>query len=236
MTSALLAFDTSGERVHVGVSVRGTAYVDEDAGGALASARLMPCIERVLGAAGIGLRELEAIAFGRGPGAFTGLRAACAAAQGLAWGAGLPVLRIDTLMAVAEDARTRVGARDVWVAMDARMGEIFAGCYRWSGAGWLTVSEPALVTPDALNALRAAHAPSWLVGTAPGAFGELLREAPAAGVDHHARPTARALLACAEAAWARGEATDAAGALPVYLRNKVALTTAERAAGARSFA
>lgn len=232
MTAALLAFDTSGERVHVGVSVRGAVCVGEDAGGALASARLLPCIARVLGDAGIGLRDLDAIAFGRGPGAFTGLRGACAAAQGLAWGAGVPVLPIDTLMAVAEDARARVGVDDVWVAMDARMGEIYAGRYRWSGAGWLTLADPALLTPRELNALRAAHAPNWLAGSAPGAFGDALREVPAAGVDCEAQPAARALLACANAAWARGEAIDAAGALPLYLRNKVALTTAEREAAA----
>ena len=109
---ALLAFDTSGEHVHVGVSVGEAAWVVEDAGASQASANLLPCVRRVLGRAGIGLHELDAIAFGCGPGAFTGLRAACSAAQGLAWGARLPVLPIDTLMAVAEDARTRVGADD----------------------------------------------------------------------------------------------------------------------------
>lgn len=234
--AALLAFDTSGERLHVGVSVHGDIWVGEDAGGSQASANLIPCVRQVLGQAGIGLRELDAIAFGRGPGAFTGLRAACSAAQGLAWGAALSVLPIDTLMAVAEDARLRKGADDVWVAMDARMGEIFAGRYRWSGAGWLTLVGPALVTPDGLNALCLSHPSNWLVGSAPSAFGDRLRRESTAGIDSDARPAASALLACARAAWARSEAIDAAAALPLYLRDKVALTTVERRASAANIA
>lgn len=240
LMARLLAFDTSGERVHVGVSVHGDVWIGEEAGGAQASARLLPCIQRVLGAAGVAMRELDAIAFGRGPGAFTGLRAACATAQGLAWGANLPVLPIDTLMAVAEDARVRLGADDVWVAMDARMGEIFAGRYRWSGTGWLQIVAPALVTPDEFHALGLTHPAKWLVGSAPKAFGERLRwhsaSELASDADDDAQPAGGALLACAKAAWARSEAIDAAGALPLYLRNKVALTTAERDAGTRFIA
>jgi tRNA threonylcarbamoyladenosine biosynthesis protein TsaB len=233
LMASLLAFDTSCERIHVGVSARGSVWLAEDAGGAQASASLLPCVRRLLREAGVGLRQLDAIAFGRGPGAFTGLRAACSAAQGLAWGAGLPVLPIDTLVAVAEDARVRVGAVDVWVAMDARMGELYAARYRWSGGGWITLVPPALVAPDRLHAQFLAHPAAWLVGSAP--LGEQ-RHHPSATVDADARPSARALLACAEAAWARGEAISAAAALPLYLRNKVAFTTAERMATAGSAA
>lgn len=233
---ALLAFDTSGERIHVGVAVGEAAWVVEEAGASQASANLIPCVRQVLGRAGIGLRELDAIAFGCGPGAFTGLRATSSAAQGLAWGATLPVLPIDTLMAVAEDARTRVGADDVWVAMDARMGEIFAGRYRWKDAGWATLIPPALVTPDELAALCRSHPSRWLAGSAPGVFADRLQWTPAAGIDPDARPGAHALLACARAAWARGSFADPAEALPLYLRNKVALTTAERQAAARNTA
>lgn len=227
--AALLAFDTSGERMHVGVSARGGAWIADEAGGAQASAQLLPCVQRLLRAAGISLRELDAVAFGRGPGAFTGLRAACSAAQGLAWGAGLPVLPIDTLVAVAEDARTRVGAIDVWVAMDARMGEIYAARYRWSGTEWLALVAPGLYTPQALRALCLARPSAWLVGSAPRVFGEQLHCGPTK-VDADARPTASALLACAQAAWSRGDAADAVAATPLYLRDKVAFTTAEREA------
>lgn len=229
--AALLAFDTSGEQVHVGVSVRGRAWHAEDSGGAQASATLLPCVQRLLREAGIRLRELDAIAFGRGPGAFTGLRAACSAAQGLAWGANLPVLPIDTLVAVAEDARMRVGAIDLWVAMDARMGELYAARYGWSGSDWITWVAPALYTPEALHSQLLANPSGWLAGSAPRAMGERLQQA-SANVDEAARPTARALLACAEAALARGDSIAAADALPLYLRNKVAFTTSEREAAA----
>ena len=164
-----------------------------------------------------------------------GLRAACAAAQRLAWGAGLPALPIDTLMAVAEDARTRVGAIDVWVAMDARMGEVYAGRYRWSGSRWRTLEGPALCAPDALAARIAAQPAAWLAGSAARAMSERLTPA-STSVDPQAQPAARALLACAEAAWSNREAIGAAAAAPLYLRDRVALTTAEREAAARGVA
>ena len=230
--AALLAFDTSTERVHVGVARDGRDWIVEDAGGSRASANLMPCIDRALASAGLDLHALDAIAFGRGPGAFTGLRAACSAAQGLAWGAQLPVVAIDTLMAVAEDARARSGAHDVWVAMDARMGEIFCARYRWSSAGWTTLAAPSLVTPQRLQALCESLPADWIAGSAPGAFGDGLRCAHRTRVDAAAQPAARALLACARSAWERGETLGAADALPLYLRDKVALTSAERSAGA----
>ena len=233
--AAFLAFDTSGEQVHVGVSVHGRSWLAEEAGGARASASLLPCVQRLLREADVGLGDLDAIAFGRGPGAFTGLRAACAAAQGLAWGAGLPALPIDTLMAVAEDARTRVGAIDVWVAMDARMGEVYAGRYRWSGSRWRTLERPALCAPDALAARIAAQPAAWRAGSAARAMSERLTPA-STSVDPQAQPAARALLACAEAAWSNREAIGAAAAAPLYLRDRVALTTAEREAAARGVA
>lgn len=229
---ALLAFDTSGERMHVGVSARGGVWLADEAGGARASAQLLPCVQRLLRDAGIGVHELDAVAFGRGPGAFTGLRCACSTAQGLAWGAGLPVLPIDTLVAVAEDARTRVGAVDVWVAMDARMGETYAARYRWSGTEWLTRVAPGLYTPEALRAQCLAHPSAWLAGSALRAFSERLH-CVSTKADADALPTAGALLVCAKAAWSRGDVADAAAAIPLYLRDKVAFTTAERQAAAR---
>src|SRR5690349_14531885 len=101
----LLAFDTSTEAMAIALVLPdgGIRAVDA-AGGTLASAQLVPEIMGLLADAGCTLQQLDAIAFGRGPGAFTGLRTACSVAQGLALGAGKPVLAIDSLMLVAEQA------------------------------------------------------------------------------------------------------------------------------------
>jgi tRNA threonylcarbamoyladenosine biosynthesis protein TsaB len=227
---ALLAFDTATERLHIGLAVGDSIWLHESEGGARASAALIPGLYALLRDAGIGLDDLDAIAFGRGPGAFTGLRTACAAAQGLAFGSHKPVLPVDTLMAVAEDAREHARVEDVWVAMDARMDEIYAGHYRFAAGAWQTIVAPALYGLDALNAQWTIAPPISIAGTAPTAFGARL-DTRAAQVLADARPGGLALLACARAGLAHGEAADATMAVPLYLRDRVAFTTAEREAG-----
>src|SRR3989441_9854458 len=138
----LLAFDTSTEVMSVALLRAGSLSVREGEGGAQASMRLIPEALRLLSDAGCALRDVDAIAFGRGPGAFTGLRTACSVAQGLAFGAGKPVLPVDSLLAVAEDARSSVAPHSVWVAMDARMNEIYAAHYGFDGERWDTVTAP----------------------------------------------------------------------------------------------
>lgn len=221
---SLLALDSSTDTMALALVAQGQTRVFEAQGGAQASARMLPEVKALLAGAGVALADLDAIAFGQGPGAFTGLRTACAVAQGLALGLEKPVLAIDSLMLVAEDARAQGAGDDIWVAMDARIGEIYAAHYRWAGGGWQVVDAPALYKPEAL----AAHwgRPAAVAGTA------LTEYAPALGMLPQAWPQARsraqALGALALAAWLRGEARDAAEALPVYVRDKVALTTAER--------
>ena len=227
--SVLLAFDTATEHMSIALGVHGELRLHEAAGGAQASATLIPAIMTLLGDAGLGVRDLDAIAFGRGPGAFTGLRSACAVAQGLALGAGKPVLPIDTLLAVAEDARDGDAPQRVWVAMDARMNEIYAAHYAFDAGGWTVLTAPLLSTADALNARWAIDAPQAVAGSALAVFGPQLRPG-AARLAPAALPRARALLALAQAAWERGEGLDPALALPLYVRDKVAQTTAEREA------
>src|SRR5437899_256250 len=124
----LLAFDTSTEILRVAVQAdRGTFVEHEAEGGAQASASLIPTIQSLLARCELRLAQLDAIVFGRGPGSFTGLRTACSVAQGLAFGASLPVLGVETLLAVAEDARHRTGATRVLAILDARMNEVYAG-------------------------------------------------------------------------------------------------------------
>ncbi|HZT55664.1 MAG TPA: tRNA (adenosine(37)-N6)-threonylcarbamoyltransferase complex dimerization subunit type 1 TsaB [Burkholderiaceae bacterium] len=228
MPDALLAFDTATEHMSIALAVRGQVFAHEAAGGAQASATLIPAILALLAQAGITLRELDAIAFGRGPGAFTGLRTACSVAQGLAFGAAKPVLPIDTLLAVAEDARGGDRrAQRVGVAMDARMNEVYAARYAFGDGRWSVLDAPLLTTPEALSARWAAQPPDLVAGSALAAFGDRLatrgaRRAPGA------LPRARAMLPLARALWAAGGAVDAALALPLYVRDKVAQTTVER--------
>lgn len=225
----LLAFDTSTEALAVGLAAGGRHWLRLEAGGARSSAALLPAVHALLAEAGLALPELDAIAFGRGPGAFTGLRTSCAVAQGLALGLGRPVLPLDSLLIVAEDARDQGGGDDIAVVVDARMDEAYAGRYRHDGARWQVLQAPALYTLPALAAAWA-EAPPCVAGNGLAAFGERLG-LPAATrrvLAEHER--AGALLRLAQAAMQAGEGIDAADALPLYLRDKVALTTAEREA------
>lgn len=226
----LLAFDTSTERLVVGVAVDGRHVVREEEGGARASQALLPAVHALLAEAGVAFTDLDAIAFGRGPGAFTGLRTSCAVAQGLSLGLGRPLVAVDSLLLVAEDARAQGGGDDIAVAMDARMDEAYAGRYRHAQGRWQALQGPALM---ALPALAAAWqpAPAVVAGNAVAAFGlQRLGLPERTRVIHPEHGRAAALLRLAEAAWAAGEQLDAADALPQYLRDKVALTTAEREA------
>jgi len=234
LNNTFLAFDTATELMSVALVHEGRVHVHDAPGGALASAALIPAILGLLARAGITLQQLDAIAFGRGPGAFTGLRTACSVAQGLAFGAGKPVLPIDTLLAVAEDARVQElnaqlapPALRVWVAMDARMNEVYAAQYGFIGALWRVLDAPMLVTPQALHARWLLDEPQCVAGNALAAFAPLLEARTAVRVPG-AAPRATALLTLAQAMWSAGGAVDAALALPLYVRDKVAQTTLER--------
>jgi tRNA threonylcarbamoyladenosine biosynthesis protein TsaB len=242
---SLLAFDTSTETMAVAVQGPSGAQWLNAPGGALASATLLPHVHALLAQAGMGFKHLQAIAFGRGPGAFTGLRTACAVAQGLGLGLGQPLLPIDSLLIVAEDARAQAnppdGLFDVSVAMDARMDEVYAGRYRWCDGHWQVRSAPALYSlmglaqawaADGMQATSSTglHA---VAGSAIKAFGDrlpTLAKAPAALRFDTEANRAAALLRLAVHAAQNGPGMDAADALPLYLRDKVAHTTAEREA------
>lgn len=228
----LLAFDTSTDAMSIALLTPEGVRVRDEAGGAKASARLVPEVLAMLADAGCRLQELDAIAFGCGPGAFTGLRTACSVVQGLAFGAGKPVVPVDSLLIVAQDARAQLGEpedAELWVAMDARMDEIYAGAYRWNAGRWSVQAAPALYAVEALNALWQAAPPALVAGSALDAFGDRLALGAATTVRQE-RSRAAALIEVASQLLADGRSTDAVHALPVYLRDKVALTTQEREA------
>ncbi|MBY0237469.1 MAG: tRNA (adenosine(37)-N6)-threonylcarbamoyltransferase complex dimerization subunit type 1 TsaB [Burkholderiaceae bacterium] len=239
--TVLLALDSSTEIMTLALSSPAGEALFEAEGGANASARLVPEALALLAGAGLRLADVDAIAFGRGPGAFTGLRAACAVVQGLAFGAAKPVLAIDSLALVAEDARQQAALAGaplsgrVWVAMDARMGEIYAAAFQCSADGaWQTEQAPALYKPADLAAHWLSQGEVFvLAGSALTPFAAELALAEALFEGRawpQSRSRAAALAALARQAWAKGELLDAAEAMPVYVRDKVAQTTQERLA------
>lgn len=225
-----LAFDTSTDRMSVAVTDGARTWQHSGPGGAQASTTLIPAVLALLAEAGLSLGELDAIAFGRGPGSFTGLRTACAVAQGLALGArngaGMPVLPIDTLMAVAEEARfQQPGAKPsaITVLLDARMDEMYVQSFEFSGGQCRALGECELLRPEDFVPGAAA---GLLAGNVFSVYADRLPAAMPARAE--ALPTATALLRLAPALAAAGQCVSADLALPLYVRDKVALTTEER--------
>ena len=234
MSQRLLALDSSTDVLALAVSDGDREWVREVAGGAQASSRIIGLALEGLAACGLRPQQLDAVAFAAGPGAFTGLRCACAVAQGLAFAAGKPVLAIDSLMIVADAARPLHAlddGHDVWVAMDARMEEVYAAHYQFQHARWHVLKAPALYTLPALGARWEAGPPQRVAGNAASAFGARL---PVGGAQTLSSPEhtqrAQALLRLARHGLTDGATIDPVHAAPLYLRDKVALTTDERAA------
>jgi tRNA threonylcarbamoyladenosine biosynthesis protein TsaB len=225
--SALLAFDTATEHMVVALASGEQTWVHESEEGAPASSRLLPTILALLQRGGIGLADLDAIAFGRGPGAFTGLRAAASVAQGLALGASKPVIAVDTLEVVAEDARRGADFMPLWVTIDARMDQIYAANYRYAEGRWRLLDGPVLTDVDTLNETWLEHPPTHVAGNALTAFAGRLKTG-LARCHPEAAPRGAALLRVATTFWLQNAAVDAADALPRYIRDKVALTIVER--------
>ena len=240
----LLAFDTSTDTmsIAVGRTVDGAPRIWQHtgAGGAQASASLIPAILDLMAQAGLAFADLDAIAFGRGPGAFTGLRTACSVAQGLGFGAqragggAVPLLPIDTLLALAEEARHQHAPGNiplrVFSMLDARMDQIYAAAYAFDGTNWRQHADCALERPEDLLQGVAWLAPGGLLaGNVFAGYGERL-PAGAGLVRIDALPTASAMLRLAPALLAAHHAVSPELALPLYIRDKVAQTSSERAA------
>jgi tRNA threonylcarbamoyladenosine biosynthesis protein TsaB len=227
-----LAFDTSTDRLSVALTDGDRVWQMSGPGGAQASTTLVPAVLGLLAEAGLTMGQLSAIVFGRGPGSFTGLRTACSVAQGLALGAnhgaGIPVLPVDTLLAIAEEARFQravEGELTVTALLDARMDEIYIQRWRFAGGLWTGLNDCALVSPENLIAVPG----DLLAGNPFGVYAGRLPQALAGFERLEAFPTATALLRLAPALAAAGGRLDPALALPLYVRDKVAYTTDERA-------
>jgi tRNA threonylcarbamoyladenosine biosynthesis protein TsaB len=238
-----LAFDTSTDVLSLAIARGEQVWSQTLPGGAQASSGLIPAVLTLLAEAEMPLASLDAIVFGRGPGSFTGLRTACAVAQGLAFGADVPVLPVDTLLAVAEEARwaqvqagviTPDAELTVLALLDARMDEVYSAAYRWEpvpGSSHGRWQEAAPLQVGAPEKLQMSHNRVVLqAGNAFATYGDRLPRVAPGGLRCEALPTAAALLRLAPALWAQGLTVPAEQAMPLYIRDKVANTTAEREA------
>ncbi len=192
---------------------------------------LLPMIGALLAEAGLTPAGLDGIAFGRGPGAFTGVRIATGVTQGIAFGADLPVAPVSTLVALAQGATGR--SRRVIAAMDARMNEVYWAVCEVGEDGLVHLCDEERVCAPADAPLP--EGDGWFgAGDGFGDIGDVLRQrlgGALAGYDAARWPRAREIALLGEAVFARGEAVSPDQALPVYLRDRVARTRADRAAG-----
>jgi tRNA threonylcarbamoyladenosine biosynthesis protein TsaB len=213
------AIESSTEWCSVAVWDAGVISSVERRAGNRHSELALPMLEALLHGSGIGLGELEAVAFGAGPGSFTGLRIACGIAQGLAFARGLPVLGVSTLEALAEETN----AQRVVACVDARMREVYYAALEKRGGRWQETIPAQCVAPAAATV---PPGPGWVgCGSGFAVYGNLGLER----VLPEVHPTALAVAQLAAPRLAAGEGVDAALAAPLYLRDKVALTVKERA-------
>ncbi|MEO8847731.1 MAG: tRNA (adenosine(37)-N6)-threonylcarbamoyltransferase complex dimerization subunit type 1 TsaB [Casimicrobiaceae bacterium] len=226
----LLALDSSTEWISVAAGDGESWHSRDERASNAHSERVLPLVREVLASAGWRLSDLDAVAFGAGPGAFTGVRIACGIAQGLGLGAGLPVVAIPTLEALAEEAFRQHGYERLLAVLDARMQEVYAAAYRRDGDGWQCVQAPAVLKPADVVVPVGAWAGA---GDGFAQYPELATRLALVAADAGMRPSARAVAMLALPRVAAGHAVAARDALPLYVRHRVALTCAERDAGAR---
>lgn len=221
--SIILAIETSTELASAALLHGDQLTTRASLGVQTHSETILPMVQELLAQAGISLSACDAIAFGVGPGSFTGVRTACGVVQGLAFGAGLPVLPVVTLAAMAQACREISGTSDVLAILDARMGEVYWAQYRYD-VGWKTIVEPQLSVPAAVVPDGAVQACGNGLSAYPEAFaaGNFLPGLP------QVMPHAAQIARLGQEMLAQGLAVPLDMAQPLYLRNKVALTTEER--------
>jgi tRNA threonylcarbamoyladenosine biosynthesis protein TsaB len=218
----ILALDTSTEACSVALLLDGEMRMRFQLTERSHAELVLPMVESLLEEAGVGLANLDGLAFGRGPGAFTGLRIACGVVQGLALGARLPVAPVSSLAAVAEQVPAAAGAV-VLVCNDARMGEVYWGVFRREhDGGIMPLCDEAVSAPDrvGLGVPAANHA----AGNALPRYPLLAQRLSAAGLQIHdgVYPRADAIARLGEIELAAGRGVSAELALPVYVRDDVA--------------
>ncbi|WP_213876960.1 tRNA (adenosine(37)-N6)-threonylcarbamoyltransferase complex dimerization subunit type 1 TsaB [Pseudomonas sp. dw_358] len=222
--TTLLALDTATEACSVALLNDGKVLSHYEVIPRLHAQKLLPMIQQLLSEAGIALSAVDAIGFGRGPGAFTGVRIAIGVVQGLAFALDRPVLPVSNLALLAQRAWREHGASQVAAAIDARMDEVYWGCYTEQAGEMCLAGDEAVLAPESVVLPGEAGGDWFGAGTGWGYADRLAVEASA--MDAGMLPHALDLLTLAQFAWARGEGLAADLAQPVYLRDKVAVAKA----------
>ena len=221
----ILALDTSTEYCSLALLLDGKVLSREVLAGQRHSELILPMLQALLAEAGLGLNALDGVAFGSGPGSFTGLRIGCGIAQGLAFGANLPVAGICTLEALAEGS----AEKRVISCLDARMGEVYHGIYERRDGAWITISPPGLYSPQ-----DAPLAPGgdWAgYGSGFAMYGDKLYAHygnQLKSMTGDVYPHARHIASLASSVFEQGLGVESWNAAPLYIRDKVALKTSER--------
>ena len=228
----ILALETSTELASAALLHGEQVFARESSGVQTHSQSILPMVQELLAQAGITLAQCDAIAFGAGPGSFTGVRTACGIAQGLAFGADLQVIPIVTLQAMAQACREASGASEVLVLLDARMDEIYWAQYRFSER-WRTVVEPCLSSAAGIilsqHVTACGNGLSAYIANLAANSGMRL---PSENVQRDIMPHARHVAQLARMEFIANRTVAPRDAQPIYLRNKVALTAMERLAKA----
>lgn len=224
----LLALDASTEFLSLALHTDENIYKYDHDVGQTASQIILPQIQHLLDEASLELKDLDGIAFGAGPGSFTGVRIACGVAQGLAFGANIPVIGINVLMALAQAS----GADRVIAASDARMREVYHAVYEREGDDWQVVHAAGVYKPSEVPLVDGS---GWVgVGTAWRVYDDILSEQYQHNIVSklpEMTPMADAIIALATPLFEAGLARPASEAKPIYIRNRVALTSKEREQG-----
>lgn len=236
-TPTILALDTAADVCSVALA-RGAEIVESaEVVGHRHSERILPMVQALLAGRGVQLAECDAIAFGAGPGAFTGLRIACGIAQGLAYGAGKRVIAVGNLEALALSALgLQPQATRIVVANDARMQEVYWALYDVTAGRLTERTAPAIAAVGQLAALFDAWSPAAVAGDVLSAFPATVQCVEPARRIGQARASAATIAVIAVERWRAGATAAPAHAAPLYVRDRVALTIEERTARAAAAA
>lgn len=221
----ILAIDTATEACSVALSDNGSTHAHFELCPREHTQRILPLVQEILTAGGLSLQQLDVLAFGRGPGSFTGVRIGIGIAQGLALGADLPLTGVSTLATMAQGAWRKTGATRVLAAIDARMGEVYWGEYQRDEQGiWHGEETEAVLKPEAVTERLRQLQGSWAtVGTGWPAWPEMANDSGLTLTDGEVLlPAAEDMLPLAQHQLSAGRVVAVENAEPVYLRNEVA--------------